>query len=207
MLELLSKFFFIRKNKNENITKQKIKESISHIIKSNRKIVGCKLDKYTFSLLTMNHNMEKQEEEILNFSNEQYSYKLCKKYQGLLENKNVIGADMNKENDLFIITISKNNTRLILQSSTRKRKEIPPNIQFTIRENKMKIDYVDTIHNNIGNGRIAMAYLIQHAKEKRVTEMFGWLPGAESDDHEKRREHFYLRHGFNIDGINISLKL
>ncbi len=58
---------------------------------------------------------------------------------------------------------------------------------------------------NCGDGSITMHALIKLVKQMNATKITGGL-SSEDEDHSERRDHFYTKFGFTIDGNKLELR-
>lgn len=137
---------------------------------------------------------------------------LIKRIFCLFPDANIMGLDNNKRDEELIIVL--NNNTIYLFGERYQGITGLPRIYFEIRDNENGIIEEKYIHiidvlmedDNIGNGTVAMNALIKYAKKINVKFINGWLSDVDNG-HEGRRNHYYEKFGFVIDGSSINLEL
>ncbi|HFI0084510.1 TPA: hypothetical protein ACGOR9_002215 [Streptococcus suis] len=84
-----------------------------------------------------------------------------------------------------------------------------PKISFKVNEEEsgsLKITIQDIVVTTVdeGDGSILMDYLLNYAKDIGVTHLSGQLSNSNSQIDEERRNHFYRKFGFSINGNQIA---
>lgn len=113
-------------------------------------------------------------------------------------NKNaVIGGfeRNNNEHELFVFIDRKGPNIYIIMYGADYPK--PPMITARIFDEYLYIDDIDMVRNEIGNGSIAMKYLIKTANEIGVPFIKGNISPVDKD-HFDRLEHYYKKFGFKV---------
>lgn len=139
-------------------------------------------------------------------------YGLIKRIFYLFPDADIIGLDNNKNDEELIIVLN-NNTIYLFGERYRGRMGLPK-IFFEIRDKGNGIIEEKYIHiidvlmedNDIGNGTVAMKALIKYAKKINAKFISGSLSDVDND-HAERRNHYYEKFGFVIDGSSINLEL
>ncbi len=137
---------------------------------------------------------------------------LIKRIFDLFPNAEIIGLDKNKDDDELIIVL--NNNTIYLFGERYQGIMGLPKIFFEIRDKRNGIIEEKYVHiidvlmedNNIGNGTVAMTALIKYAKKINAKFINGWLSDVDND-HADRRNHYYEKFGFDINGSSINLEL
>ena len=90
-----------------------------------------------------------------------------------------------------------------------------PNIQATIerfgRDKIMKIQDIDVIDKNVGNGSILLSHLIEYCRNIGVSNIKGDISIVDKN-HFSRLKHFYSKFNFDVEignnagSINLDLK-
>ena len=90
-----------------------------------------------------------------------------------------------------------------------------PNIQATIerfgKDKIMKIQDIDVIDKNVGNGSILLSHLIEYCKNIGVSNIKGDISIVDKN-HFSRLKHFYSKFNFDVEignnagSINLDLK-
>ena len=130
----------------------------------------------------------------------------------LFPNAEIIGLDKNNNNEELIVV--KDNDAIYLFGERYQGIGGLPRIFFEIKTEKIDdleqkyIHIIDVlmVNDNIGNGSVAMKALIKYAKRINAK----WIDGRFSsvdNDHADRRNHYYKKFGFNINGSQIHLDL
>lgn len=108
-----------------------------------------------------------------------------------------VTAETNKLDD-EIAVILKDNT-LYLVNQKYNSPVFAPKLYFSLEGTKIKIQDVLMRDINIGNGSIALKVLIKLAQYWGVKEIVGYMSDIDSG-HKERRNYFYEKFGFQING-------
>lgn len=115
----------------------------------------------------------------------------------------IIGIEENKNNKILIVAKSQYDNHLDIYLYTKEYKSYLPRILCTLHQYKntrykeLKIDDLLMIENSIGNGTIAMKYLLKYAKTNDVVKIKGDLSPVDKDNFI-RSIPFYQKFGFNV---------
>ncbi|QDD87447.1 hypothetical protein [Bacillus cereus] len=123
----------------------------------------------------------------------------------LFKNAEILGIEINKEGEELFVFKEQTESSVYIKLCGESYKAINgmPMIDTNIRKNpypkpsELYINDIRMIHNEIGNGSIAMEYLIKTAKKMNVSHIRGWL-SPEDMDHFDRLEHYYTKFGFKV---------
>lgn len=118
----------------------------------------------------------------------------------------IVGEADNKNGEhVFIVQwVSNNNICFKLYSSRYKAINGHPRIMATYRkpydgDPYIHIDDILVEDNNAGNGSILMPYFIKYCKQYTDAKYISGSLSSVDIDHFDRSEHFYRKHGFNVE--------
>ena len=127
----------------------------------------------------------------------------------------------NKINKKFEVALDENDTYVCIKLYSLDIKDNhslfnkQPNIQATIerfgRDKIMKIQDIDVIDKNVGNGSILLSHLIEYCKNIGVSNIKGDISIVDKK-HFSRLKHFYSKFNFDVEignnagSINLDLK-
>lgn len=127
----------------------------------------------------------------------------------------------NKINKIFEVALDESDTYVCIKLYSLDIKDNhsffnkQPNIQATIerfgRNKIMKIQDIDVIDKNVGNGSILLSHLIEYCKNIGVSNIKGDISIVDKN-HFSRLKHFYSKFNFDVEignnagSINLDLK-
>lgn len=117
----------------------------------------------------------------------------------LFEDAEIIGIEENKLGEEVYVFRTQSDSLLNIYLCSQSYKAINglPRIMAVINKDNVKIEDIQTIDINIGNGKILMEYLISTAKKMEMANITGWL-SPEDKGHFDRSEHYYRKFEFDV---------
>ena len=116
-----------------------------------------------------------------------------------------LGCYVNKLGDV-VVALYSHNAIYLLGEAYRTIMYAPKLIFHTPLSGHIHIDDVLVKHNNVGNGSAVMAALLVYAEQSGVKKITGSLSSVD-DDHKSRREAYYTKFGFSVNGSTIIKEL
>ncbi|MGN0496931.1 MAG: hypothetical protein ACI4GW_11950 [Lachnospiraceae bacterium] len=130
-------------------------------------------------------------------------YNIFEKYQ----DAKIIGIEKNLEGEEFFVVLQvKMETILLINEFNLNCASL---LYYEIYQgDTKKIELVDLLPRrvNLHEGEILVSALINYGKEINATKIFGKLSPVDND-HKDRRNHFYEKMGFTINGSKIEMEL
>lgn len=130
---------------------------------------------------------------------------LFKRVFDLFPEGSIVGLGENKRNEELIIVETTYESLLNIYLIGKPYKAINnlPRIMCSISKDAstnglhIKINDIQMVENNIGNGKIALNYLIKKAKKMKVKTISGTLSSVDAD-HFDRSQRYYENAGFQV---------
>jgi hypothetical protein len=151
-------------------------------------------------------------EEISKLRNEKRDLKEKVKYYDLIHrafkvftNPKIVAIGKNKRGEeLFVVEVLRQSSlNVYLLGKSYDGVVFAPRIMGTVyinsylEQNYIHIEDIDMVHNDVGNGQIAMKYYLRLAKNLGVEYIDGWLSPTDNG-HFDRSEHYYKKFGFEV---------
>lgn len=168
------------------------KKEISEFHKTEKELI--------WKIKNIEKNAEKQIEEVKRNS------AIAERIFNLFDDAEIIGIEENKFEKVYVFKKQKGSSLdIFLCSQTYQAINGLPRILTTINYKKrdgidqknIKIDDIQTVDIDLGNGSILMKYLIKLAKAQKVSSITGWLSSVDQN-HFDRSEHYYEKFEFDV---------